>query len=73
MTIILELSEYQEARLRDLASQRGQNIQEYILSQIDDAILQEQKSPLDVGSVKLNVTTEEMVEFIHEGRGNHRW
>jgi hypothetical protein len=31
------------------------------------------RSPLDVGSVKLNMTTEEIVEFIHEGRGNDRW
>ena len=31
------------------------------------------RSPLDVGSVKLNLTTEEIVEFIHEGRGNDRW
>ena len=31
------------------------------------------RSPLDVGSVKLNVTTDEIIEFIHEGRGNDRW
>ena len=31
------------------------------------------RSPLDVGSVKLNLTTEEIIECIHEGRGNDRW
>ena len=31
------------------------------------------RSPLDVGSVKLNMTTDEIIEFIHEGRGNDRW
>ena len=31
------------------------------------------RSPLDVGSVKLNVTTEEIIECIHEGRNSDRW
>ncbi len=33
-----------------------------------------QRSPLDVGSrLNLNLTTDEIIEFIHEGRGNDRW
>jgi hypothetical protein len=31
------------------------------------------RSSLDVGSVKLNLTTEEIVEAIHEGRNSDRW
>ncbi len=31
------------------------------------------RSPFDVEGVKTNITREEIIEAIHEGRGNHRW
>ncbi len=31
------------------------------------------RSPLDVGSIRLNLTTEEIIEAIHEGRNSDRW
>ncbi len=35
---------------------------------------QPDRSPLDVGpGLGLNLTREEIVNFIHEGRGNDRW
>jgi len=30
-------------------------------------------SPFDVKGVKTNITREEIIEAIHEGRGNDRW
>lgn len=33
--------------------------------------LQAARSPLDVSGIDLGMTTEEITEFIHEGRGNH--
>ena len=34
---------------------------------------QTDRSPLDIPGVDTGLTTEEIIELIHEGRGNHRW
>lgn len=31
------------------------------------------RSPLDVPGVNTGLTMKEIVEFVHEGRGDHRW
>ncbi len=31
------------------------------------------RSPLDIPGVETGLTREEIIEFIHEGRGNDRW
>ena len=33
----------------------------------------EDRSPLDIPGVDTGLTRDEIVEFIHEGRGNDRW
>jgi len=33
----------------------------------------ETRSPFDIKGVKTNITREEIIEAIHEGRGNDRW
>ncbi len=32
-----------------------------------------ERSPFDIEGIDLGLTAEEIVEFIHEGRGNDRW
>ena len=47
--------------------------QTYTLKPFKVAVPQPNRSPLDVPGVNTGVTTEEIIESIHEGRGSHRW
>lgn len=42
-------------------------------AQITLSPVQTDRSPLDIPGVETGMTREEIVEFIHEGRGNDRW
>ena len=66
----------QTESLTDLLEKARQEGQVYIRR--DDGLLfllkpETPRSPLDVGGVDTGLTIEEIVEAIHEGRGNDRW